>query len=271
MNIDYFGASAFPVVFAERRLVGEEWNKIIWDRHHRDIMCHRLYLPVSGSGTLTLPCGEIELTPGKLYFLPAFSVMRSTINTKIDKYYIHFRSNLPLLEMYGYLSPKYAVDADESTVALVKTVLDNYTDRSVSSVMKVSGAMSVLLSDFLNGIGSSESAMPKFAEVLKYIDGHYTENIRLEELAQIMSISTMYFSNAFKSTFNISPKQYILNKRLAKSQQLLIESELSVKDIAYAVGFDNENYFSEFFSSKMGISALKFRNRKIERERETVF
>ena len=148
--------------------------------------------------------------------------------------------------------------------------MQNYTYRSVKASMKVAGAMSILLSDFLDGISGGEANMPKFSSVLDYIDEHYTENIRLETLADIMNISTMYFSNAFKSTFNISPKQYVLNKRLAKSQQLLIETELSIKDIAYAVGFENENYFSEFFSSKMGISAVKFRNRKIKRERESI-
>ena len=270
MKSDFLGSSSFPVVFAERRRVGDEWNKIIWDRHHKDIMCHRLYLPISGSGRLTLASGEIDLCPGRLYFLPAFSVLRSTINTEIDKYYIHFRSSFSILEMYGYLSRHFSVEANESTVSLVETVLQNYTDRSVKASMKVAGAMSILLSDFLDGISGNEANMPKFSAVLDYIDEHYTENIRLQALADIMNISTMYFSNAFKNTFNISPKQYVLNKRLAKSQQLLIETELSIKDIAYAVGFENENYFSEFFSSKMGISALKFRNRKIKRERESI-
>lgn len=262
--------SAFPVVFAERRKIGEEWNKIIWDRHHRDIMCHRLYLLNSGSGSLTLPRGQIELTPGRLYFLPAFSVMKSSIHEEIDKYYIHFRSNLPLIEMYGCISSRYSIPADESTVMLVETVLNNYTDRSISASMRVTGAMSMLLSGFLDGIGAGEANMPKFSAVLEYIDANFTKNIKLDELAAMMNISTMYFSNAFKSTFNISPKQYILNKRLAKSQQLLIDSEMPIREIAYAVGFENENYFSEFFAAKMGISAVKFRKRQIKRVRDSI-
>ncbi len=270
MKNDLLIPSLFPVVFAERRTVGEEWNKIVWDRHHKDIMCHRLYLPMSGSGTLTLTREEIPVVPGRLYFLPAFSVMKSSIETTIDKYYIHFRSNLPVLDMYSYLSGRYYVDADEKTVSLVKTVLDNYTERSIKAEMKVSGAMSILLSEFLDGVGDLAANMPKFSAVLAYIDEHYKENIKLKTLADIMNISTMYFSNVFKSTFNISPKQYILNKRLTKSQELLIESELSIKDIAYAVGFDNENYFSEFFTSKMGISAMKFRSRRVDTERKSI-
>ena len=80
----------------------------------------------------------------------------------------------------------------------------------------------------------------------------------------------MYFSNYFKQVFHISPKQYILNKRLSESQRLLLESEMSVKEIAYAVGFENESYFSEFFSKKTGIPALRFRNRDLPRTRDSI-
>jgi AraC-like DNA-binding protein len=45
---------------------------------------------------------------------------------------------------------------------------------------------------------------------------------------------------------------------------------MTVKEIAYAVGFENENYFSEFFSAKIGISALKFRNRQLPKTRESI-
>ena len=86
-----------------------------------------------------------------------------------------------------------------------------------------------------------------------------------------MNISTMYFSNYFKQVFHVSPKQYILNKRLSEGQRLLLESEMSVKEIAYAVGFENQNYISEYFSKKVGISALKFRNRELPRKRENIF
>ena len=70
----------------------------------------------------------------------------------------------------------------------------------------------------------------------------------------------MYFSNYFKRVFHISPKQYILNKRLTESQRLLLEGRMSVKEIAYEVGFENENYFSEFFSSKVTHDLVEFKS-----------
>ena len=130
--------------------------------------------------------------------------------------------------------------------------------------------MSLILADFMGELDASAADLHRFSRVLEYIDENYKKHITLSSLADIMSVSAMYFSNLFKSTFNISPKQYILNKRLVESQRLLLETDMSVKEIAYAVGFDNENYFSEFFSAKVGTPAVKFRSRRIPRERESI-
>ena len=140
----------------------------------------------------------------------------------------------------------------------------------VSSQMKVQGAMNLIISDFISGINMDKMTLMRFAPVLEYIDENFTRDISLTELAEIMKISRMYFSNAFKKVFDISPKQYILNKRLMESQRLLLETEMSVAEVAYAVGFENENYFSEFFSARVGISALKFRKRALPTHRDSI-
>ena len=69
----------------------------------------------------------------------------------------------------------------------------------------------------------------------------------------------------------LKEKQYILNKRLAESQRLLLETDMTISEIAGAVGFSNENYFSEYFSEKIGISASKYRQRALPKKRESIF
>ena len=125
--------------------------------------------------------------------------------------------------------------------------------------MKVRGAMNLLLADFFSEMSANRQQLVRFEPVLLYIEEHYREPLSLSQLAALMGVSTTYFSNSFKSVFRISPKQYILNKRLAKSRQLLLETDRSIREIAWEVGFENENYFSEFFSTKIGQSALKYR------------
>ncbi len=270
MNDTLFESGSYSVAFAERRDIGNEWNLVKWDSTHTHIQYHRLYLLTEGSAMLRLYNREIELAPGNVYFIPAFSVRESNIEGKMNKYYIHFQTSSPFFSLYRYLSDKYSIPATSETEYLFKTVVDNYSSNSMSAHFKLQGAMNLILSDFVSDVTAAVPELVKFDEVLRYIDNNYRKNITLAELAGIMNISSMYFSNYFKRTFRISPKQYILNKRLMESQRLLLESRMSIKEIAYEVGFDNENYFSEFFSAKVGISALKFRKRELPTTRDSI-
>jgi AraC-like DNA-binding protein len=265
MSEHIFDSNRYSVVFAKQELIGEEWNDVVWDKNHHQIQYHRLYFPTSGAAKLHLYDKTIDLVPGRIYFIPAFSVIQSEIHGEMNKYYIHFSADSPIFALYRYLSDRYSVPADEMTEYLFKCIVDNYTKNTHEAYLKVQGAMNLLLSSFFSEVSAQRHSLLKFEGVLKYIDENYKRNIPLSELAALMNISTMYFSNYFKQVFHISPKQYILNKRLSESQRLLLESEMSVKEIAYAVGFENESYFSEFFSKKVGISALKFRNRDLPR------
>lgn len=263
----------FSVSFAERRDVGDEWNLIEWNKKHREIDCHRLYYRTDtngGKATLHLIDKTIELSAGKLYFIPAFSILQSKIQGHMNKYYIHFRSNSPKLRLYRFLSEKYCIDSNPLTEPLFHTVIENYTKNTTEARMKVLGAMQLLLSDFFKQTSLSHKALSRFAPVLSFIEENYRDEISLTLLASKMNISALYFSNLFKATFHISPKQYILNKRLAEGQRLLLETDMPINEIAATVGFANENYFSEYFSAKIGISASKYRKRALPKNRDSI-
>ena len=266
-----FERNVYSVVFGECRHIGKEWNDVVWDKNHHQIQYHRLYLLTDGNARIHLYDKTVELLPGNIYFIPAFSVIQSEIEGEMDKYYIHFQSDSPIFDFYRYMSDKYSIPADGMSEELFRIVVDNYTKNTHEAYLRVQGAMDLLLAPFFSGVRQERHDVIKFDAVFRYIDEHYKESIRLDELAVIMNISTMYFSNYFKQVFKISPKQYILNKRLREAQRLLLESEMSIKEIAYEVGFENESYFSEFFSKKVGISALRFRNRDIPKTRDSIF
>ncbi len=270
MSENILSNNNYSVAFAEQRIIGKEWNDVVWDKNHHQIEHHRLYFLTSGEAKLHLYDKTIKLIPGNIYFIPAFSVVQSEIEGEMQKYYIHFLASSPIFGLYRYLSGKYSAPSDEITEHLFKCVLDNYTQNTQEAYLKVQGAMSLLLSPFFADVDSSRHALVKFEKVLAYIDENYKRNISLSELSAIMNINTTYFSNCFKQVFHISPKQYILNKRLSESQRLLLESEMSIKEIAYEVGFDSESYFSEFFSDKVGVSATKFRKRDIPKTRKSI-
>lgn len=244
--------------------VGTEWNANSWNFRLNPTGYHALYYRTDGENTRAYlhmsNNTTVELLSDKIYFIPAFSVIRSEINGEMQKYYIHFQSDYIDFGLYQYTLGKCYAHANHMTAELFNIIVKHYREKNTASKMKVRGAMDILLSDLLNNIAIQPKLIEKFNPVFSFIENHFNEKITLKDLAETINLSTAYFANSFKDTFHISPKQYILGIRLAKSQELLIQTDMSVKEIAEKVGFENENYFSEYFSKKIGISALKFRN-----------
>ena len=259
MDNNIFISNTYSVAYAVNQDVGEEWNNVKWDNHHHHIQYHRLYFLTEGTASIQLYNRTLDLKPGYVYFVPAYSVKKSHIDGTMNKYYIHFQSDQPVFTLFRYISSNYSVKSNNLTEDLFKIVVENYHSKTVESRYRVQGAMNLILADFLTEVFIDSPTIKKFDKVISYIDANYNKKITNSDLASIMNVSTAYFGNYFKETFNISPKQYILNKRLAESQRLLLETSMSIKEIAFAVGFENENYFSEFFAQKVGTSAKKFR------------
>ena len=208
MKNNGFGSFTYSVSFAERREIGKEWGDIVWGKHHKDFAVHRLYYLTEGEGSLRLlHAGEIKLVPGVVYLIPALSILESNLVSKMNKYYIHFVADSPVFEMYRYISKRYSVPAGPMTEELFSTVVKNYAVNTDSARMRVQGAMNLIIADFLDGMNAKSSVASRFFGVIDYINENYTKHISLSELAAIMHVSKMYFSNTFKSTFNISPKQ----------------------------------------------------------------
>ena len=255
-----FDSNKYSVVFAQQELIGEEWNDVVWDKNHHQICYHRLYFLTSGTAKLHLYDKTVELLPGNVYFIPAFSIVQSEIHGEMNKYYIHFLADSPIFGLYRYISDRCSVEADELTEGLFRRVIDNYTSNTQEAHLKVQGAMNLLLASFFTDVSADRHSLIKFEAVLKHIDENYKRNIPLSELAAIMNISTMYFSNYFKQVFHISPKQYIMNVRMDNAKELLLDSDMSILEVGTAVGIDDQNYFSRIFKKHCGMSPTEFRN-----------
>ena len=76
----------------------------------------------------------------------------------------------------------------------------------------------------------------KLRQLLEYIDEHLSENLSLDVLATLCDLSQFHFCRQFKQSTGISPYQYLLQQRLEKAKQLLLNSKLSVAEVAQAVG-----------------------------------
>lgn len=96
-------------------------------------------------------------------------------------------------------------------------------------------------------------------KVVRYIKAHHTEKLTVDLIAEYFSCSRSHICHTFKKKTGKSVGEYITELRLDDARSLLCYSELSVTEIAYAVGFCDSNYFSNVFKKKQGINPSEYR------------
>jgi AraC family L-rhamnose operon transcriptional activator RhaR/AraC family L-rhamnose operon regulatory protein RhaS len=98
---------------------------------------------------------------------------------------------------------------------------------------------------------------------IRFIEEHYPEEIKLENLAERAFLSPEYFSKIFKRLTAQTPIEFINKVRLDKAKQLLFGTNLTVTEIAFRTGFHDSNYFARQFKKATGGTPLEFRKRKL--------
>jgi AraC-like DNA-binding protein len=93
------------------------------------------------------------------------------------------------------------------------------------------------------------------------IDGLYAERLDITALARIALVSEAHFIRTFKSTFGETPHRYLQRRRLERAMHLLRESDVSVTDICFRVGFTSLGTFSRTFRHIVGESPSAYRLR----------
>lgn len=105
-----------------------------------------------------------------------------------------------------------------------------------------------------------------FANLLSYIDAHYTEDLTLEQVASYIGFSKYHFARLFKEHTNTTFHNYLCHKRIHAAQSMLTaDQELPITDIAFQIGFNNLTTFSRCFHKYALCSPTEYRN-KLRRE-----
>lgn len=80
-----------------------------------------------------------------------------------------------------------------------------------------------------------------------YIDKNYNKEITLDEISREACVSPHYFSRLFKEETGENYIDYLTNKRIDKAKEIMEDSDLSIKEICFHIGYNDPNYFSRLF------------------------
>lgn len=93
---------------------------------------------------------------------------------------------------------------------------------------------------------------------LDYIH-HYYSSIKVNDVARYIGINRSYLSDIFKKKMGVSPREYLRQYRLNQGCRMLLETQLSIQEIAKQIGYDNPLTFSKTFKAAYGVSPRNYR------------
>ncbi|MBF0198432.1 MAG: helix-turn-helix domain-containing protein [Planctomycetes bacterium] len=96
---------------------------------------------------------------------------------------------------------------------------------------------------------------------VEYIKSHYRDKISITELAAKAHLSLNQFSKVFKENFMMTPKEYIIQYRTKQAANDLLESDLSITQVAFKHGFTDGNYFTKVLKRLKGCTPKEYRGR----------
>ncbi|MDR0718358.1 MAG: helix-turn-helix domain-containing protein, partial [Treponema sp.] len=95
-------------------------------------------------------------------------------------------------------------------------------------------------------------------KAIEFIHAHYTEGLQLSAAADAAQISPAYLSRLFSEHLKTTFIDYITDLRIENAEKLIRESRMNMKEIAFAVGYQDPNYFSKIFRKATGLPPTSY-------------
>lgn len=112
-------------------------------------------------------------------------------------------------------------------------------------------------SSFAKTYDSAESRRVK--KVKEYIEAHYAEDLSLDQLSALASMTPTAFSRFFRVRTGTTVSDYLMHHRLGHVVRLLVDTSMSVAEICFQCGFNNVSNFNRLFKREKGCTPKEFR------------
>ena len=259
-----------------------DWN---WQKVSSPFI--RIFYVLEGEAMLHLPDEDVRLKPSHMYIIPAYTIHSYECHGLFKLYYLHmyegFKNEMNLQETYELPTEVSAGNGVEQlfkyicsqqpdarlpepdpesydTSSQTSDYVERYQKMALWEKMELRGAMLMIMSHFIQEakprIWTSDERMNR---VLKHIHEHITDEVAIEDLANVAYVTKTYFIRLFKQEFGISPILYINMKKVERAQLLLYTTDNSVKEVAYMLGISDHSYFIRLFRKVAGITPQDYR------------
>lgn len=230
----------------------------------------------SGTITYNLDLQDITLTNGDLLFaMPnqIFIPPSKTDNLKYFKVLIDENTLALLPQNFSFfVNPlnSQTIKFDDSTRQRIRKVFEIlnqiiHVDKHPSDTEIILAYLNLLLSELNTAyfkqnepITTLNTNLSKFIEFKLVVESNLTEQPSMNSIAEKLALTPNSLYRLVKDHSGKSPKDFFTNRLILETQKKLRYSDLSVKELAYELGFNDPDYFSRFFKKCTGKSVSEF-------------
>lgn len=188
----------------------------------------------------------------------------SELAMELHDYFSHLEQHLVRLGinyvLFGLLHMAVGIDEDINQKEILTNIISSALDNDINSEtdsLKISDVL-FEFSDYLVQLRGNQS-QSSLSLVEEDIRARYMENLTLKELGKKYYLNSAYLGQMFKKQYGESFKDYLNRVRMTKAEELLLNSDLKVRDIAEQVGYSDVDYFINRFILFAGCTPAKFR------------
>lgn len=188
----------------------------------------------------------------------------SELALELHDYFSHLEQHLVRLGinyvLFGLLHMAVGIDEDINQKEILTNIISSAFDNDINSETDSLKLSDVLFefSDYLVQLRGNQS-QSSLSLVEEDIRARYMENLTLKELGKKYYLNSAYLGQMFKKQYGESFKDYLNRVRMTKAEELLLNSDLKVRDIAEQVGYSDVDYFINRFILFAGCTPAKFR------------
>ena len=225
-----------------------------------------LYM-AEGGMDIWIDGAHFDIFPGDLVIYPPHTRFRYALSEgHIAYYWIHFTGSMAAsllqecaLEPNVLLHPGLHEDAVSAILSLHRC----FITRGQAFDAECAGYLAVILACTGRRTGAAKPLAPPSAErvqrSLEYLHSHYSQPVSVQTLSAMEYLSPSRYSAVFRACTGLSPQQYLISLRLRGAKDLILTTDMPLGQIARAVGYEDQLYFSRLFKRSTGLTPSEYR------------
>ena len=249
----------------------------IVDMVYRPMHLHKeleLCVVLSGSCRVSTDRQGVEAGPGEVLLfdagsshelcasgVPARLLTLQISNSFCARFYPQIRSiRFGCRGLSACLLPERLTALRRAMLLALRAYLRDTPEAPFACMAQVNEIFAILLSDTPYRVLSDTENMTqtrnaeRMHRILHYLETHYSEPVRLSEIAEREGLTQTYLSHLFREQLHIPFQDYLARLRLEAAMLLLRQSDTTLTDAAYACGFSDPKYLNRSFQKNLGMS-----------------